>query len=233
MKRIVLDIETTGLDPRQGHKIVEIGCIELDNNYPTGNYFQQYINPDREIPEEAFRIHGLTKEFLADKPLFSDIAQKLLGFISEGELVIHNAKFDVGFLNYELELSSNTNLKNFRVIDTLLLARKMFPGAANNLDALCRRYNIDTSKRKKHGALLDAELLADVFLEMNGGRQQGINLEFENKIKARNLINTKSNLYSKKIVSPNKEEFLEHQNVPYSPVGQFIHLALSQKFLKN
>ncbi len=213
MKRIVLDIETTGLDPRQGHKIVEIGCIELDNNYPTGNYFQQYINPDREMPEEAFRIHGLTKEFLADKPLFSDIAQKLIGFISEGELVIHNAKFDVGFLNYELELSSNTSLKKFRVIDTLLLARKMFPGAANNLDALCRRYNIDTSKRKKHGALLDAELLADVFLEMNGGRQQGINLEFENKIKARNLINTKSNLYSKKIVSPNKEEFLEHQNV--------------------
>ncbi len=213
MKRIVLDIETTGLDPRQGHKIVEIGCIELDNNYPTGNYFQQYINPDREIPEEAFRIHGLTKEFLADKPLFSDIAQKLLGFISEGELVIHNAKFDVGFLNYELELSSNTNLKNFRVIDTLLLARKMFPGAANNLDALCRRYNIDTSKRKKHGALLDAELLADVFLEMNGGRQQGINLKFENKIKARNLINTKSSVYSKKIVSPSKEEVLEHQNI--------------------
>ena len=213
MKRIVLDIETTGLDPRQGHKIVEIGCIELDNNYPTGNYFQQYINPDREIPEEAFRIHGLTKEFLADKPLFSDIAQKLLGFISEGELVIHNAKFDVGFLNYELELSSNTNLKNFRVIDTLLLARKMFPGVANNLDALCRRYNIDTSKRKKHGALLDAELLADVFLEMNGGRQQGINLKFENKIKARNLINTKNSVYSKKIVSPSKEEFLEHQNI--------------------
>ena len=213
MKRIVLDIETTGLDPRQGHKIVEIGCIELDNNYPTGNYFQQYINPDREMPEEAFRIHGLTKEFLADKPLFSDIAQELLGFISEGELVIHNAKFDVGFLNYELELSSNTNLKNFRVIDTLLLARKMFPGAANNLDALCRRYNIDTSKRKKHGALLDAELLADVFLEMNGGRQQGINLKFENKIKARNLINTKSSVYSKKIVSPSKEEVLEHQNI--------------------
>ncbi len=213
MKRIVLDIETTGLDPRQGHKIVEIGCIELDNNYPTGNYFQQYINPDREMPEEAFRIHGLTKEFLADKPLFSDIAQKLLGFLNEGELVIHNAKFDVGFLNYELELSSNTSLKNFRVIDTLLLARKMFPGAANNLDALCKRYNIDTTKRKKHGALLDAELLADVFLEMNGGRQQGINLKIEKNIKAGTSVNTKNSLYSKKVVSPSKEEVLKHQNL--------------------
>ncbi len=213
MKRIALDIETTGLYTNNGDRVVEIGCIELDNNYPTGKHFQQYINPEKEMPEEALRIHGLTTDFLSDKPLFSDIAEKFLDFIADGELVIHNAKFDIGFLNYELELCSKKNLNNFKVLDTLILAKKMFPGAANNLDALCRRYNIDITKRKKHGALLDAELLADVFLEMNGGRQQGINLKFEKTEKQTDLVNIKSCLYSKKIVIPNKEEDLEHQNL--------------------
>ena len=213
MKRIALDIETTGLYAKNGDRIVEIGCIELENNYPTGNYFQQYINPQKEMPEEALKIHGLTTDFLSDKPLFSDIAEKFLSFINGSELVIHNAKFDMGFLNYELELCSKTNLNNFKVLDTLTIAKKMFPGAANNLDALCRRYSIDITKRKKHGALLDAELLSDVFLEMNGGRQQGMNLRFGQKTKQTDLVDIKSCLYSKKIIIPNKEEALEHQNL--------------------
>ena len=148
MKRIALDIETTGLDPEQGHKIVEIGCVELENNYPTGNFFQQYINPNRKMPEEALKIHGLTDDFLSDKPIFSSIAESFLDFIEDSELVIHNARFDLGFLNYELDLSANRNIRQFKVIDSLSLARKMFPGAANNLDSLCRRYDIDVRRRK-------------------------------------------------------------------------------------
>ena len=209
MKRIALDIETTGLDPNQGHKIVEIGCVELENNYPTGNYLQQYINPDRKMPEEALRIHGLTEEFLSDKPIFSSVADKFLDFIKNSELVIHNAKFDLGFLNHELDLAHKKTLIEFKIIDTLALARKIFPGASNNLDALCRRYNIDLSKRGKHGALLDAELLAEVFLEMNGGRQKGIDLEIENSVPEKFFIEDKQQ-YSKKIIYPNKKEELEH-----------------------
>ena len=212
MKRIALDIETTGLDPKLGHKIVEIGCIELDNNYPTGRYFQEYINPNRNMPEDALKIHGLTNDFLANKPLFIEIVDKFLNFLDGGELVIHNAKFDLGFLNHELELAGKTSLKNFKVTDTLLLARKTFPGAANNLDALCRRYNIDITKRKKHGALLDAELLADVFLEMNGGRQQGINLKFLNNSML-DKEEVQSTLYSKKVISPDEEEITKHDKI--------------------
>ena len=210
MKRIALDIETTGLDPKQGHKVVEIGCVELENNYPTGNYLQQYINPDRKMPEEALRIHGLTDEFLSDKPIFSNVADKFLDFIKDSELVIHNAKFDLSFLNHELDLASKKNLLEFKVIDTLSLARKIFPGAANNLDALCRRYNINLTKRKKHGALLDAELLADVFLEMNGGRQKGIDLKIEKKNVSDRLFINEKEQYSKKIISPSQKEEQEH-----------------------
>ena len=213
MKRIALDIETTGLNPWQGDKIVEIGCVELENNYPTGNYFQQYINPEREMPQEAFNIHGLSTDFLSDKPIFSSIADKFLDFIKNAELVIHNAKFDLGFLNFELDLVSKKNLLEVKVIDTLLLARKIFPGNANNLDALCRRYNIDVTKRKKHGALLDAELLADVFLEMNGGRQQGMELKNEgNKESMNKLLKEKVN-YSKKIIYPDDDEVQKHEEM--------------------
>ena len=213
MRRIALDIETTGLDPNQGHKVVEIGCVELENNYPTGNYFQQYINPDRKMPEEALRIHGLTDEFLSDKPVFFTIAEKFLDFIKDSELVIHNAKFDLGFLNYELDLASKKNLLDYNIIDTLSLARKIFPGASNNLDALCRRYNINLTKRKKHGALLDAELLADVFLEMNGGRQKGIDLEIEKKSEPKRLFNDDKQMYSKKIISPSQKEKQDHEKI--------------------
>ena len=213
MKRIALDIETTGLNPFQGHKVVEIGCIELENNYPTGNYFQQYINPNREMPEEALKIHGLTDEFLSDKPTFSSVADKFLDFLKDSELVIHNAKFDLGFLNHELDFSSKKNLLDFKVIDTLLLARKLFPGAANNLDALCRRYNIDIARRKKHGALLDAELLADVFLEMNGGRQQDMGLVTKNNKEEEIRLESGELLYSKKIIVPNNEEIKHHEEI--------------------
>ena len=213
MKRVALDIETTGLDPNLGHKIVEIGCVELENNYPTGNYFQQYINPDRKMPEEALKIHGLTDEFLSDKPTFSNVAEKLLDFIKDSELVIHNAKFDLGFLNHELDLASRKNLMEFNVIDTLSLARKIFPGASNSLDALCRRYNINLTKRKKHGALLDAELLADVFLEMNGGRQKGMDLEMQDKNEPKRTFKGYKQLYSKKIITPNQKEKQEHEKL--------------------
>ena len=213
MKRITLDIETTGLNPTQGHRIVEIGCVELENNYPTGNYFQQYINPNRKMPEEAFKIHGLTDEFLLDKPTFLLVADKFLDFIKGSELVIHNAKFDLGFLNYELELASKKPLLEFKVVDTLVEARKIFPGAANNLDSLCRRYDIDVGKRKKHGALLDAELLADVFLEMNGGRQQNMGLEpKKNNVKEKVMLN-KEFLYSKKIIMPDSKEMQSHEEI--------------------
>ena len=213
MKRIALDIETTGLNPWQGDKIVEIGCVELENNYPTGNYFQQYINPEREMPEEAFNIHGLSTDFLSDKPIFSSIADKFLDFIKNAELVIHNAKFDLGFLNFELDLVSKKNLLEVKVIDTLLLARKIFPGNANNLDALCRRYNIDVTKRKKHGALLDAELLADVFLEMNGGRQQGMELKNEGNRESMNKLLKEKVNYSKKIIYPDDDEVQKHEEM--------------------
>ena len=213
MRRITLDIETTGLNPTEGHRIVEIGCVELENNYPTGNYYRQYINPDREMPEEAFKIHGLTDEFLSDKPTFLLVADKFLDFIKGSELVIHNAKFDLGFLNYELDLASKRPLLEYKVIDTLLLARKIFPGAANNLDSLCRRYDIDVTKRKKHGALLDAELLADVFLEMNGGRQQDMGLELKkSNVKEKAMLN-KEYLYSKKIITPDKTEIKGHNEI--------------------
>ena len=159
------------------------------------------------MPEEAYKIHGLTEEFLSNKPSFSIVADKFLDFIKDSVLVIHNAKFDLGFLNYELDNASKKNLHDFKVIDTLLLAKKIFPGAANNLDALCRRYNINIARRKKHGALLDAELLADVFLEMNGGRQQDIGLELRKEKFTEKVLETKELQYSKRIIySPNKYE---------------------------
>lgn len=213
MRRITLDIETTGLDPLQGHRIVEIGCVELENNYPTGKTFQQYINPNRKMPEEAFKIHGLTDEFLHDKPIFLSIVDKFLDFIKDSELVIHNAKFDLGFLNYELDAASKKNLLEFKILDTLLLARKIFPGAANNLDALCKRYHIDVTRRKKHGALLDAELLADVFLEMNGGRQKDIGLEtLKSKVLEKTFV-SKDLSYSKKIIFADKKETEDHEKL--------------------
>jgi DNA polymerase-3 subunit epsilon len=179
MREIVMDTETTGLDPFTGHRIVEIGAVELLNHIPTGNVYHQYINPQRDMPEEAFNVHGLSQEFLASKPLFEDVAQDFLKFIEDGILIIHNAPFDMKFLNAEFSWMDVEQLSMDRVVDTLALARKRYPMGPNSLDALCRRYGIDNSRRDKHGALLDSELLADVYMELIGGRQTVLGLTSE------------------------------------------------------
>jgi DNA polymerase-3 subunit epsilon len=172
MREIVFDTETTGLDPLNGDRLVEIGCIELVNRFPSGRVFHKYINPERDMPEAAFKVHGLSSEFLSDKPRFADIAAELVEFIGEdGMLVAHNAMFDLGFLNAELKRAGYREVSRERLVDTLLLARRKHPGSSNRLDDLCARYRIDNSRRTKHGALLDAELLAEVYLELIGARQ--------------------------------------------------------------
>jgi DNA polymerase-3 subunit epsilon len=174
MRRIALDTETTGLNPLDGHKIVEIGCVELDVNIPTGKEWHTYLNPGRSMPEAAFAVHGLDNNFLSNKPLFKDISIEFLTFIEGAELVIHNARFDVGFLNNELKQANLPIISIEDAIDTVQLARQTIPGAAASLDALCKRFNIDLSQRGKHGALLDAQLLAEVYLELTGGRQSSL-----------------------------------------------------------
>ena len=176
MREIVLDTETTGLDPNQGHRLVELGCIELLNRIPTGATFHRYLNPQREMPAEAFAIHGLATEFLSDKPLFADIADDFLEFIGDAPLVIHNASFDHGFLIAELKRVERPLITRERLVDTLLLARRKHPAGPNRLDDLCARYGIDNSRRTKHGALLDAEILAEVYLELIGARQAQLGL---------------------------------------------------------
>ncbi len=181
MRQLILDTETTGLDPASGHRVIEIGCIELLDRKLTGNRFHVYLNPDREVDAGAVEVHGLSTEFLADKPRFSDIAKDFLGFIEGAELVIHNAPFDVGFLNRELHLADSrfkAVADYCAVLDTLLMARKKHPGQRNSLDALCKRYGIDNKHRSLHGALLDAEILAEVYLAMTGG-QTALMLELE------------------------------------------------------
>jgi DNA polymerase-3 subunit epsilon len=174
MREIVFDTETTGLDPLQGHRLVEIGCIELVNRIPSGQVFHRYINPEREVPYEAFAIHGLSLDFLRDKPRFSEVCDDLITFIGDAPMVAHNASFDLGFLNAEFERCKRTLLTYDRLVDTLTLARRRHPGGSNRLDDLCSRYGIDNSRRTKHGALLDAELLAEVYVELIGGRQASL-----------------------------------------------------------
>ena len=177
VREIILDTETTGLDPTNGDKIVEIGCVELLNSVPTGQTFHAYLDPERSVPDEAFRVHGLSTEFLRGKPKFIEVVDEFVAFIGESRLVIHNADFDIKFLNAELLAGGRKPLSRERVVDTLALARKKHPGASNSLDALCSRYKIDNSRRPKHGALLDAEILADVYIELTGGRQTTLVLQ--------------------------------------------------------
>ena len=176
MREIVLDTETTGLDPFEGHRIVEIGCIELLNGIPTGRVWHCHVNPEREVPFSAFEVHGLSYEFLRDKPRFAELADDMLGFIEGAMLVMHNATFDFGFLNAELDRLARPPLRWDRVVDTLALARRKHPGSPCSLDALCKRYGIDTSERVKHGALLDSMLLANVYVELLGERQATLGL---------------------------------------------------------
>jgi DNA polymerase-3 subunit epsilon len=182
MREIVLDTETTGLDPTAGHRVVEIACLELLNHIPTGRHFQRYVNPEREVPADAIAVHGLSAEFLGDKPRFAEIADELLSFIGEAPVVIHNAEFDIGFLNAEFVRLDRSPFPQQRIVDTLVMARQKFPGAPASLDALCRRFAIDNTTRSKHGALLDTELLASVYLELIGGRQAGLELSVIDEI---------------------------------------------------
>ena len=174
MREIVLDTETTGLDPSNGDRIVEIGCLELVNRLPTGKTYHVYINPERDMPREAEAVHGLSAAFLADKPVFAEIAEEFIAFVKGAALIIHNAAFDMKFLNAELALMGRDDLRGAEIIDTLTMARKKFPGAPASLDALCRRFGVDNSGRDLHGALIDSELLAGVYLELSGGRQPGL-----------------------------------------------------------
>ncbi len=177
-REIVLDTETTGLEPSQGHRLVEIGCLELINHVPTGRVFHTYINPERDVPQEAYAVHGLSYTFLKSHPPFKDVGSLLLDFIQEDPLVIHNAKFDMKFLNAELKVHEWPEIPFSRAIDTLGMARKKFPGSPASLDALCKRFGVDNRARNKHGALLDAELLAQVYLELIGGKQPALSLHF-------------------------------------------------------
>jgi DNA polymerase-3 subunit epsilon len=176
MREIVFDTETTGLDPLQGDRLVEIGCVELLNRFPTGRTFHRYINPERDMPRAAFEVHGLSEEFLRNHPVFAAIVDEFLDFVGDAPLVAHNAIFDLGFVNFELERVRRPIIGRERLIDTLMLARRKHPGTSNRLDDLCARYRIDNSRRTKHGALLDAELLAEVYVELIGARQAMLGL---------------------------------------------------------
>ena len=218
MRQIVLDTETTGIDPKEGHRIIEIGCVEVVNRKLTGNHFHVYINPQREIEQEAIEVHGITNEYLVDKPLFKDVASDFIAFIKGAQLVIHNAPFDVGFMDHEFAKEPSTHSVKTReicsVLDTLALAKRTHPGQKNNLDALCKRYGIDNSHRELHGALLDAEILADVYLMMTGG-QTKLNLagqggqDNENDGSAIRRVNRSANKL--KVIRATADELEQHE----------------------
>ena len=208
MKEIVLDTETTGLSVRDGHRIVEIGCIELDNLVPTKNIFHVYLNPERKVSEKAFEVHGYTDEFLSTKQKFVEIAKDFLSFIEGKKIIIHNAEFDIGHLNNELSLIGLQKISNSNVIDTLELARNKFPGSGISLDALCKRFRIDNSKREKHTALIDCDLLSKVYINLIGQREPTLNLVDNNEVKE--TTNEGKLDYYKKIILPTKEEISNH-----------------------
>ncbi len=209
MKEIVLDTETTGLSVRDGHRIVEIGCIELDNLVPTKNIFHFYLNPERKVSEKAFEVHGYSDEFLATKQKFIEIADSFLEFIKEKKIIIHNAEFDIGHLNNELSLIGRQKINSANVIDTLELARNKFPGSGISLDALCKRFRIDNSKRQKHTALIDCELLAKVYINLIDQKEPTLNLVENNE--SRRSIGKGRLDYFKRVVTPNEEELSSHK----------------------
>lgn len=214
MREIVFDTETTGFNPEEGHRIVEIGCMETIERMPTGKTFHFYINPEREIPEDTIKVHGITNEMVADKPTFAEIIEDMLEFFDDSPLVAHNASFDMNFLNYQLELEGYEKLKN-PVVDTLRIAKRKFPGQRVSLDALCKKYDIDLSVRKYHGALLDAKLLADVYLELTGGRQRSLALETSDSTyqqDADDLNIKKIEIKPRKPITPSKEELENHKD---------------------
>ena len=208
MKEIILDTETTGLNVKDGHRIVEIGCIELDNLIPTKQTFHCYLNPERKVSEKAFEVHGYSDEFLSKQKKFSEIVDDFLKFIEGKKLVIHNADFDIGHLNNEMLILGKDKIKN-EVIDTLILARDKFPGSPINLDALCKRYRIDNSRRTKHTALIDCDLLAKVYINLLDQKEPTLDFQNENKIKIEDINNTQ--LYYKKIIKPSSDEIELHK----------------------
>ena len=216
MKEIVLDTETTGISVKEGHRIVEIGCIELDNLIPTKNKFHFYLNPERKVSEKAFEVHGYTDEFLSKQKKFIEIVDEFLEFINGNRLIIHNADFDLGHLNNELILSGKKKISN-EIIDTLALARDKFPGSSISLDALCKRYRIDNSKRNKHTALIDCELLAKVYINLIDQKEPSFNLNDQNDFNdiEDTLINKKKISYSKKVIKPTAEELKKHNEYIY------------------
>jgi DNA polymerase III subunit epsilon len=223
MREICLDTETTGLDPKDGHKIIEIACVELVNKVRTGQVFHTYVNPRRDVPQEAFRVHGISTEFLQDKPIFDHVAAKFLDFIKGGTLVIHNAAFDLKFLNHELRLVGLNPIESDSVVDSLALARKKFPGSPASLDALCKRFNIDITHRTKHGALLDTELLCDVYIELMGGAQSGL---------AFDVVKKEEILEEKQVVEIAKKN-LQKRNFPVSDLDLELHQEFITKNFKT
>tara|TARA_B100000945_G_scaffold145356_1_gene116328 strand:+ start:491 stop:1159 length:669 start_codon:yes stop_codon:yes gene_type:complete len=209
MKEIVLDTETTGISIKDGHRIVEIGCIELENLIPTKNIFHCYLNPERKVSDKAFEIHGYSDEFLSDKSKFKDIAEEFLSFIKDKTIIIHNAQFDIGHLNNELIIAGKKKIDNQKVVDTLELARNKFPGSSISLDALCKRYKIDNSRRDKHTALIDCDLLAKVYINLLDQKEPRLDFSDPNLLNASDKIYNEIN-YSKKVVSPNKIELNNH-----------------------
>ena len=209
MKEIVLDTETTGISVKEGHRIVEIGCIELENLIPTKQKFHYYLNPQRKVSDKAFEVHGYTDEFLSDQKKFSEISEEFLKFIENKRLIIHNAEFDLSHLNNELNLSGKNKIKN-KIVDTLILAREKFPGSSVSLDALCKRFRIDNSKRVKHTALIDCELLARVYINLIDQKEPTFDLNSTNEENL--IINDKNVKYFKKVIKPSADELSKHES---------------------
>ena len=229
MREICLDTETTGLDPKDGHRIIEIGCVELINRIKTGNILHFYINPQRDMPEEAYKIHGLSEEFLSDKPKFEEIAEKFVNFVTDSILVIHNASFDMKFINYELRQCNLEIIERSKVVDSLEIARNKFPGSPNSLDALCKRFQVDASRRTKHGALLDAELLCEVYLELMGGNQISM---FEDNTTNHSILNNQKDITSN-TNQQSKRNFLKPRNFQVCETELKLHKEFIIKNFKN
>ena len=208
MKEIVLDTETMGLSVKDGHRIVEIGCIELENLVPTKNKFHCYLNPERKVSEQALKVHGYTDQFLSDKKKFVDVVDDFLNFIKDKRLIIHNAEFDLSHLNHELKILNKEPIKN-EIIDTIILAREKFPGSSTSLDALCKRYRIDNSKRTQHTALIDCDLLGKVYINLIDQKEPTLN--FQNQEIERNEVSIKNVLYFKKVIKPTDQEKINHE----------------------
>ena len=230
-REIVFDTETTGFDPENGDRLVEIGAVELINHIPTGVTYHQYINPERDVPEEAYKIHGLSYEYLKDFPTFAQVADEWVEFVGDATLVAHNAKFDINFINYELNQLGKEGYSWDRVVDTLEIAKILFPGARNNLDALCRRFNVDNTERTLHGALLDAQLLAEVYLELLGGREPSFLLD-KNKKQAAAVQVSESDIVRKfrepRIFALSEEDMKLHNDFLSTKIKDAIWTAVSE-----